>query len=157
MSGNSRSRPFPKMKASDSLSRIMGMVFFHSLPVPEFREWFFSIPFPFPNPQKSFPLTPVYCCCSFYFFVFCILGLSWAELLTDDLLMILGCVSSGFFAFPVVGDSSWTSIVFWARWGSWENWWFKLAGFTAVFKDPRHKQQGFYISKVLTAGGWKSF
>ena len=25
------------------------MVFFHSLPVPELREWFFSIPFPFPN------------------------------------------------------------------------------------------------------------
>ena len=25
------------------------MVFFHSLPVPELREWVFSIPFPFPN------------------------------------------------------------------------------------------------------------
>ena len=25
------------------------MVFFHSLPVPELREWIFSIPFPFPN------------------------------------------------------------------------------------------------------------
>ena len=75
VSGNSRSRPFPRMKASDSLSRIMGMdffipfpfpnfgnVFFHSLPVPEFWECLFSfpsrsrilgmdffIPFPFPN------------------------------------------------------------------------------------------------------------
>ena len=113
VSGNSRSRSFPRMEASDSLpefrewiffipfpfpnfgngffsfpsrSRILGMDFFHSLPVPEFWEWdffipfpfpkfgngffyslpvpefwewAFSIPFPFPNPQKSFPLTPV--------------------------------------------------------------------------------------------------
>ena len=57
VSGNSRSRPFPRMKASDSLSRIMGMdffipfpfpnfgnAFFHSLPVPELWECFFSIP-----------------------------------------------------------------------------------------------------------------
>ena len=76
VSGNSRSRPFPRMEASDSLSRIMGMdffipfpfpnfgnaffsfpsrsrimgmVFFHSLPVPELWEWIFFIPFPFPN------------------------------------------------------------------------------------------------------------
>ena len=76
VSGNSRSRPFPRMKASDSLSRIMGMDFFipfpfpnfgngfflfpsrsrilgmdffPSLPVPEFWEWIFFIPFPFPN------------------------------------------------------------------------------------------------------------
>ena len=49
VSGTSRSRPFPRMKASDSLSRIMemdffipfpfpncGNGFFHSLPIPEF-------------------------------------------------------------------------------------------------------------------------
>merc|ERR1712074_523903 len=74
--GNSRSRPFPRMKASDSLSRnmgmdffipfpfpnfgnaffsfpsrsrIMGMDFFHSLTIPELWEWIFLIPFPFPN------------------------------------------------------------------------------------------------------------
>ena len=72
----SRSRLFPRMEASDSLpefrewifsfvsrSQISGMEFFHSLPVPElrewiflfpsrsriYREWVFSIPFPFPN------------------------------------------------------------------------------------------------------------
>ena len=75
VSGNSCSRPFPRMKASDSLCRIMGMdffipfrfpnfgnvffsfpsrsqimgMFFHFLPVPEFWEWIFFIPFPFPN------------------------------------------------------------------------------------------------------------
>ena len=81
VSGNSRSRPFPRMKASDSLSRIMGMDFFipfpfpnfrngfssfssrsrimgmgffHSLPVPEFWECFFFIPFPFPNYGNGF-------------------------------------------------------------------------------------------------------
>ena len=54
VSGNSRSRPFPRMKASDSLSRIMGMDFFHSLPVPEFRECFFFIPFLFPNYGNGF-------------------------------------------------------------------------------------------------------
>ena len=32
-----------------SRSRIMGMVFFHSLPVPELWEWIFLVPFPFPN------------------------------------------------------------------------------------------------------------
>merc|ERR1719210_1212735 len=59
------------MEASDSLPEFrewiffipfpypnFGNGFFHSLPVPEFREWVYSIPFPFPNPQKSFPLTP---------------------------------------------------------------------------------------------------
>ena len=34
------------------------MGFFNYLPVPEYLEWAFSIPFPFPNTQKSFPLTP---------------------------------------------------------------------------------------------------
>ena len=54
VSGNSRSCPFPRMKASDSLSRIMGMGFFHFLPVPEFWEWIFSIPFPFLNCGNGF-------------------------------------------------------------------------------------------------------
>ena len=71
VSWNSRSRPFPRIKASDSLSWIMGMDFFipfpfpnfgnglfNSLPVPELWEWNFLFPFPFLNPQKSFPLTP---------------------------------------------------------------------------------------------------
>ena len=72
VSGSSRSQSFPRMEASDSLSRtlgmdffipfpfpncgnrfshsrILGMVFFHSLSVPEFREWVFSIAFLFPN------------------------------------------------------------------------------------------------------------
>ena len=77
VSGNSRSRPFPRMKASDSHSRIMGMdfvipfpfpnfgnvffsfssrsrimgmfFFFHSLPIPKLWEWLFLTPFPFPN------------------------------------------------------------------------------------------------------------
>ena len=30
------------------------MDFFHSLPVPEFREWIFFIPFPFPNFENGF-------------------------------------------------------------------------------------------------------
>ena len=81
VSGNSFSRPFPRMKASDShsrimgmdffipfpfpnfgnaffsfpsRSRIMGMGFFHSLPVPELWEWIFFIPFPFPNCGNGF-------------------------------------------------------------------------------------------------------
>ena len=45
----SRSQEFLGMIASDSHSRIVGMDFFHSLPVPEFWEWIFFIPFPFPN------------------------------------------------------------------------------------------------------------
>ena len=62
VSGNSRSHPFPKMKASDSCSRIMGMDFVIPLVFPNFGNAFFSfpsrsrilgidffIPFPFPN------------------------------------------------------------------------------------------------------------
>ena len=45
--------PFPNFGngffSFPSRSRISGMDFFHSLPVPEFWECFFSIPFPFPN------------------------------------------------------------------------------------------------------------
>ena len=33
-------------------------VFFHSLSVPEFWDWNYPFSFPFPNAQKSFPLTP---------------------------------------------------------------------------------------------------
>ena len=60
--GNSRSRPFPRMKDSDSHSRIMGMdffipfpfpncgnVFFHSLPVLELWVWIIFIPFTLPH------------------------------------------------------------------------------------------------------------
>ena len=67
VSGNSRSRSFPRMEASDSLPEFrewiffipfpfpnFGNGFFHSLPVPEFREWIFSIPFPFPNFGNGF-------------------------------------------------------------------------------------------------------
>merc|ERR1712012_1434014 len=55
------------MEASDSLPEFrewiffipfpfpnFGVDFFHSLPVPEFREWIFSIPFPFPNFGNGF-------------------------------------------------------------------------------------------------------
>ena len=44
VSGNSRSRPFPRMKASDSLSRIMGMDFFIPFPFPNFGNAFCSFP-----------------------------------------------------------------------------------------------------------------
>ena len=67
VSRNSRSRPFPRMKASDSLSRIMGMDFFIPFPFPNFGNAFFSfpsrsrimgmfffIPFPFPNCGNGF-------------------------------------------------------------------------------------------------------
>merc|ERR1711952_471728 len=37
-----------------SRSQILGMDFFHSLPVPDFWEWIFFIPFPFPNFGNGF-------------------------------------------------------------------------------------------------------
>ena len=47
------SLPVPEVRewifSFPSHSRILGMDFFHSLPVPELWEWIFSIPFPFPN------------------------------------------------------------------------------------------------------------
>ena len=62
VSGNSPSCPFPRMKASDSHSRIIGMDVFIPFPFPNFGDGFFSfpsrsrimgmdlfIPFPFPN------------------------------------------------------------------------------------------------------------
>ena len=62
VSGNSRSRSFPIMEASDSRSRTLGMDFFIPFPFPNFGNAFFSfpsrsrilgmdffIPFPFPN------------------------------------------------------------------------------------------------------------
>merc|ERR1711954_99628 len=55
------------MEASDSLPEFQewiffipfpfpnfGNGFFYSLPVPEFREWFFLIPFPFPKFWNAF-------------------------------------------------------------------------------------------------------
>ena len=53
VSRNSRSLPFPRMKASDSLSRIMGMDFFIPFPFPNFGNAFF-IPFPFLNHGNEF-------------------------------------------------------------------------------------------------------
>ena len=44
VSGNSRSRPFPRMKAPDSLSRLMGMDFFIPFPFPNFGNGFFQFP-----------------------------------------------------------------------------------------------------------------
>ena len=54
VSGNSRSLPFPRMKASDSLSRFMEMDFFIPFPFPNFGNAFFFIPFPFPNYGNCF-------------------------------------------------------------------------------------------------------
>ena len=54
MSGNSRSRPFPGMKASDSHSWIMGIDFFISFPFLNFENVFFPIPFPFPKSGNVF-------------------------------------------------------------------------------------------------------
>ena len=56
----SRSREFLGMIAPDSHSRIVGMEFFHSLPVPELWEWNFFIPFPFPNYGNGFFSFPSY-------------------------------------------------------------------------------------------------
>ena len=71
VSGNSRSRTFPRMYASDSLSRISGMDFFIPFPFPNFGNGLFSfpsrsrilgmdffIPFPFPNFGNAFFLFP---------------------------------------------------------------------------------------------------
>ena len=44
------------MEFSRSSSQKMGMKFFIPVPVPKVWEW--AEPFPFPNDQKSFPLTP---------------------------------------------------------------------------------------------------
>ena len=44
VSGNSRSRTFPRMEASDSLSRTLGMDFFIPFPFPNFGNGFFSFP-----------------------------------------------------------------------------------------------------------------
>ena len=44
VSGNSRSRSFPRMEASDSLSRTLGMDFFIPFPFPNFGNGFFSFP-----------------------------------------------------------------------------------------------------------------
>ena len=52
-----REFPFPVIPKNGGLwfpSRISGMDFFHSLSVPEFWEWFFFIPFPFPNFGNGF-------------------------------------------------------------------------------------------------------
>ena len=81
----SRSRLFPRMEASDSLSRTLGMDFFIPFPFPKFgngffsflsrsrilgmgfffspflpelRDWNYPFLFSFPNSQKSFPLIP---------------------------------------------------------------------------------------------------
>ena len=71
----SRSRVFLGMIASDSHSRIVGMDFFHSLPVPELWEWVFpfpscsrtsgmdfSIPVPVPDLPKVIPAHPCIDC-----------------------------------------------------------------------------------------------
>ena len=52
----SRSRILGIDYSFPSHSRIEGMVFLNSLPIPELREQ--NHPFPFPDSQMSFPLTP---------------------------------------------------------------------------------------------------
>ena len=44
VSGNSRSQSFPRMEASDSLSRTLGMDFFIPFPFPNFGNGFFLFP-----------------------------------------------------------------------------------------------------------------
>ena len=51
VSRNSRSLPFPRMKASDSLSRFMEMDFFIPFPFPNFGNGFF----PFPSRSRIDP------------------------------------------------------------------------------------------------------
>ena len=50
--------PFPNFGNAffsfPSPSQIMGMLFFHSLPLPKLWEWIFFIPFPFPNCGNRF-------------------------------------------------------------------------------------------------------
>merc|ERR1711973_868445 len=59
--------PFPRMEASDSLPEFREWIFFIPFPfpnfgngffsfpsLPEFQEWIFSIPFPFPNFENGF-------------------------------------------------------------------------------------------------------
>ena len=53
--------PFPSIPKNESLwfpFPNYGNGFFHSLPVPEFRECFFFIPFPFPNYGNGFFFIP---------------------------------------------------------------------------------------------------
>ena len=58
VSRNSRSRPFPRMKASNSRSRIMGMDFFIPFPFLKYGNGFFFIPFPFPNCGNGYSSYP---------------------------------------------------------------------------------------------------
>ena len=51
VSGNSRSRSFPRMEASDSHSRTLGMDFFIPFPFPNFGNGFF----PFPSRSRIDP------------------------------------------------------------------------------------------------------
>ena len=63
--GNGISIPVPVPKNwewnfhSRSRSQKLGIQFFIPVPVPKVWEWAEPFPFPFPNVQKSFPLTPV--------------------------------------------------------------------------------------------------
>ena len=50
----SRSRSFPRMEASDSLPEFREWIFFIPFPFPNFGNCFFLIPFPFPNFGNGF-------------------------------------------------------------------------------------------------------